>query len=559
MANEPSLDEMKTGLQELYKTNPHILEGIRATTDPDIIKREYYQNLPKMVKKIISTNTDIINQEPSYYMKEFTFAEVTGSTEEVFKYEIGASLFKLYEAKQEEIYSIIQQNDPAVLLESLNEEPHAFLIDIFAEGSNYMKNRISFKTKQEIQCENNNPIVESYITQAKSDWTRTPFFSNKYNKYVIKLSGLPYTDKSPAVDKLFLITANAINNYFIQDSANPALGLQIVKDEPIDDTLGETDCECKKVKNSFICSEFNILPDLTDNVKKILYNLSFVNQAQKSQIMLQFNALLQAFPAQYENVIRNTLMEDVYITMYNFGHGAGYYYVDAKKQTFVYFNSIIAVLNYKGDTLYVPLYNLIQVYPFAMNDYYYSFLYMDNNPPATVGKGKWYERTPATMDFYKFLTEKIQWYAKKYDENPDNFIRGNYRGADYINYIKEEAKAFNKTHKPYVYTYKSRPFVEPDFSRLLGGRTKHKGTKHKGTKHKGTKHKGTKYKVTKHKGPKHKVTKHKVTKHKVTKHKVTKHKVTKHKGTKYKRLKQKRRITRKRRENKKMGKFTRKL
>jgi hypothetical protein len=482
MANEPSLDEMTTALQELYKTNPHILEGIRTNTDPDIIEQEYYRNLPKMIKKDIASDIDIINQDPNYYMRDFTFEEaidirneltktsLENNEEKRFRFEIGCSLFKLYESQQQNIYSAIQQDD---LLESLNEDTNAFLIDIFATDSRYNKDRISFKTKQEIQCVSTNPIVESYITQCKKDWPRTPFFSNKYNKYVVKLTGLPYMDDSPAVDKLFLITVDAINNYFIQEHATPAIGLEIIKEEQIDETLGKTDCECKKIKNTLICSEFNILPDLTYNVKKILYNLSFVNQTQKSQIMLQFTALLQAFPEEYDKVIQATIGDEGYMS-YNLGHGAGYYYIDAQKQAFVYLNNIILVVIYKGDTFYVPLYNVVQVYPFAMNDYYYSFLFVDNNPPAAVGQGKWYERapkTPVTVDFYKFLIEKIQWYMRKYDENPDNFIRGNYRGADYISYIKKEAKEYNKMHKPYVFTYKTRPFKEPDFSRLLGGKT----------------------------------------------------------------------------------------
>lgn len=484
--DEPTLEEMKTALQELYKDNPHILDSIRTTSNPEIIKREYQQNLPKIIKKKFVTSTNIINQDPSYYMNQYTFDEAIDPSnqntvidfdspeESLFKFEIQASLFKFYESKQEEISSIIQQNNPDVLLESLNENPNAFLIDIFADGSNYNKDRIFFKTKQEIQCVSTNPIVESYITQSKKDWYRTPFFSNKYNKYVNKIPGLPYTNDSPEVDKLFLITVDAINNYFMQDNGTPEIGLQIVKEEPIDEKLGEIDCECKKIKNTLICSEFNILPDLTENVKKILYNLSFINQSQKSQIMLQFNALLQAFPEQYAQVIQTTLGDEGYMN-YSLGHGGGYYYIDTQKKVFVYINNIILVVIYKGDTFYVPLYNIIQVYPFEMNDYYYSFLYVDNNPPATVGKGNWYERapkTPVTVDFYKFITEKIQWYARKYDENPDNFIRGNYRGADYVSYIKKEAKEFNKTHKPYIYKYKSRPFVEPDFSRLLGGKTK---------------------------------------------------------------------------------------
>ena len=296
-----------------------------------------------------------------------------------------------------------------------------------------------------------------------------------------KKAGLPYTNESPAADKLFLTTVDAINNYFMQDGASPAVGLQIAQDEPIAETLGETDCECKKVKNTLICSEFNILPELTANVKKILYNLSFVNQAQKSQIMLRFYALLQAYPDPYAAVVEATLGADGYLN-YNLGQGGGYYYIDAKNQAFVYFNSIIAMVNYRENVLYVPLYTLMQIYPFAMNDYYYSFLYVDNNPPAGVGKGKWYERAstaPVTADYYAFLAAKIRWYTQRYDANPRDFINGRYNGADYINYIKKEASDYAKTHKPYVYQYQSRPFKAPDFSRLLGGRRKRRTRKQK--------------------------------------------------------------------------------
>jgi len=506
MANKPALNEMKAALQELYKTNPYLLEGLRSTNDPDIITREYYQNLPKILKKHLATDADIINQDPNYYMQDFTFAEAldphngateTSRQEKKLQLEIGASLFKMYESKSADIYRIIQTDD---LFESINEDPNAFLIDIFADGATN-KDTIAFKTKQEIQCVSTKPIVESYIAQSKKDWGRATFFSNKYNKYVNNFSGLPYTQDVPEVDKLFLITVDAINNYFMGDntSPGPGIGLQIMTDEPISDSLGETDCECKKVKNTLICSEFNILPDLTDNVKKILYNLSFFNQSQKSQIMLRFNALLQAFSEQYATVIATTLGDDGYVN-YNLGQGGGYYYIDAKAQSFVYLNTIILVVIYKENTIYVPLYNVIQIYPFAMNDYYYSFLYVDNNPPAIVGQGNWYERAPklpVTADYYKFLTAKIQWYTRKYDENPANFINGRYRGADYTSYIKKEANEFNKTHKPYVYSYQSRPFVEPDFSRLVGGKTQRR--KHKQTKRLKRKHKRTKGLKHKHK------------------------------------------------------------
>ena len=206
MANETSLDDMKTALEELYKANPHMLDGLRTTTDPAIITKEYYKNLPKMIKMELATDADIINQEPRYYMQEFSFAEAlaassgsgSGSGKDAqFKYAIAASLFKQYESKQQDIYRILQENDPALLLELSPEDPNADFLNIFAADSTYGKDRICFKTKQEIQCENVNPTVESYIVQANKDWTRTPFFNTKYNTYVEKKSRLALYKRIP--------------------------------------------------------------------------------------------------------------------------------------------------------------------------------------------------------------------------------------------------------------------------------------------------------------------------------------------------------------------------
>jgi hypothetical protein len=258
--------------------------------------------------------------------------------------------------------------------------------------------------------------------------------------------------------------------------------LQIDNQENVEEQLGEIDCDCEKVPDQpLICASFDTLQIPNDNIKKILYNLSFIHQSQKSEIMLNFQKVLQRYQAEHDSILANTLGEGANI-QYNLGEGTGYYYMDAKNQACVYINTLILItILPSGELFYVPLYNMMQIYPFKMDDYYYTFLYVDNGPPATVGEKKsWFTRqtdTPVTADYYNFIAEKIKWYLQRFTANERDFIDGKYVGADYISYIKKKSEEFKKAHKPYVYTYKSPKFVPPEqtpitSARLLGGKTR---------------------------------------------------------------------------------------
>jgi hypothetical protein len=259
--------------------------------------------------------------------------------------------------------------------------------------------------------------------------------------------------------------------------------------------------------------------------------------------MLRFKHLMNAFQTHYDGLLGPDGFLD-----YNLGEGVGYSYLDSKNNAFVYINTLILVVVLPdGGVLYVPVYKVIQVYPIQLSEYYYTFLYVDNDPPATVHeRTKWWQMNkqkqpsmPITSDYYGFLREKIGWYLQKYQQRPEDFENGRYKGADYLKYITAKATAFQKTHKPYVYEYKSRKFVEPDFSRLLGGTrqlsNKRKRVTRKRRLNKTKKQSKSKCKQSKSKRKqskrkqsksKRKQSKRKQSKRKQSKRKQSKHKVT---------------------------------
>ena len=495
---------IKIQREELSK---FLKQNIPPDTPDEIVEKEYDRYLGKILSKKITANSDIISQELSDYIEKTTSKND----------QVAFAFFSFYEEKSKEIYKIIKDDDPTLLITIDNQDPSSAVIDIFSPESTYNKDIICLKTQQEIQCVSDNPYVESYIKQSKKDWTRSPFYSSKYNEYYKKLEHkktdqytekadvLPYLNSGPDADKLFLITADAINNYFMSSQYYP--GLQIDTQENIQENLGKIDCDCEKVEDHpLICSGFNVLQIPNDKVKKILYNLSFINQAQKSEIMKIYFNLPQVYKDLYDQLTLNVVGEDGNL-MYNLGEGPGYYYMDEKNQSGVYMNSLIVmVTKSNGDLIYVPLYKIIMIFPFEISDYYYTFLYVDNDPPANVGKKKSFfsSQSSITAEYYTFLGEKIKWYL---DKPSTDFINGKYVGADYLNYINKKANEFNKIHKPYTAPpYRSPTFVPPEktpitSSRLLGGKTRrkynNKTKKHKTKKHKTKKHKTKKYKALK--------------------------------------------------------------
>jgi len=470
----PPIEIQREELSNFLKQN------ISPDTPDEIVEKEYDRYLGRIVGKKISSNSDIISQEVSDYIQETTSKND----------DIAFSFFSFYEEKSREIHKIIKDDNPALLIAIDNQDPSSAVIDLFSPESTYNKDRICLKTQQEIQCVSDNPYVESYIKQSKKDWTRSPLYSSKYNGYYKKLEHkktdrntekgdvLPYLNSGPDADKLFLITADAINNYFMGPQYYP--GLQIDTQENIQENIGEIDCDCEKVKDHpLICAGFNVLQIPNDKVKKILYNLSFVNQSQKSEIMKIYFNLIQVYKDLYDQLTINVVGEDGNL-MYNLGEGPGYYYMDEKNQSGVYMNSLIfMVTKSNGDLIYVPLYKIIMIFPFEMNDYYYTFLYVDNDPPSNVSKNKSFfsSQSSITADYYNFLGEKIKWYL---DKPARDFNNGKYVGADYLSYINKKANEFKKMHKPYTAApYRSPKFVPPEktpitSSRLLGGKTRRK-------------------------------------------------------------------------------------
>jgi hypothetical protein len=451
-----------------------------SNLNPDAFNPEYVSNpqfYPKFLmdkeKATSYVKESYISQEPSEY-----FREETNVKPQIL------ALFSLYEEKQREIYEIINKNDPAVLLEVDSTIPNATFIDIFSDESTYNKDRICLKTPQEIPCTEENSTVESYIIQCKKDWNRAQYFSSKYNKYFINLPGKPYVDDSPAKDKLFLITVDAINTYLMSDVFY--LSLPISNSEQVEPDLGTISCDCKKTPdNHLICESFTHLQIPNEKVKKILYNLSAFDQGPKHAVLSMF--LSGVYETYYDKYIQlQDLFEGIQL-LYTINSDVNCTYFDAKNKALVTINQINLIVEqpnsrYGVSSFMIPLYNVIKINPVEINDYYYTFLYVINEPPAIIGdQSKWYEKkstVPITSMYYKFLEDKIKMYMDKAITQPDDFNGFSYAGADLLSYINKKATDFTKTHKPYVSPpYKSPKFVPPEKTlltspRVLGGKTR---------------------------------------------------------------------------------------
>ena len=453
-----------------------------TNSNPDSFNSNYLKTL-KSYHPDFLTNGDraksymaehYISQDPNDYFREMEREDP-----------IVFALFSFYEERQREIYDIIRNNDPSVLVEVDNTVPNATLIDIFSDGSTYNKDRICLKTRQAIPCSKEDSTIESYISQCKKDWNRAQYFSSKYNTYFVNVQNQPYVSPSPDTDKLFLITVDSINKYFMDDSFYP--GLQIDNTEQVDENIGDISCDCEKLPDNHVtCASFYNLQIPNDKVKKILYNLSAFDQNPKHAILNMFVfGLYKTYISKY-NSIADSIVEGSNLT-YTINSDINCSYFDSKNKAFISINQIILVVEAPVsfqplfETFSIPLYNVIKINPFEMSDYYYTFLYVINEPPAVMGDGsKWYERksaTSITSDFYQFLEKKIKIYMDKANKRPSDFDGFIYKGADYMSYINKKATEFKKTHKPYVYTYKSPKFVPPEktpltSSRLLGGKTR---------------------------------------------------------------------------------------
>jgi len=446
--------------------------------NPDSFNTGYLTN-PEFYPELLSNG----ERAKSYMAKSFISQDPNDYFREMVREDpIVLALFSFYEERQREIYETIRNNDPSILVEVDSTVPNATLIDIFSDGSTYNKDRICLKTRQEIPCSKQDSTIESYILQCKLDLDRAQYFSSKYNKYFINVRHQPYLDHSPSADKLFLITIDAINNYLMDDTFYP--GLQINNTEQVDTNIGDISCDCEKLPdNHLTCASFYSLQIPNDKVKKILYNLSAYDQNPKHAILNMFyNGLYKTYISKY-NSIADNIVEGSNLT-YTINSDINCNYFDSKYKAFVSINQIIMVVEAPVsfqpvfETFSVPLYNIIKINPFEMSDYYYTFLYIINEPPAIIGK--WYERkstTPITSDYYQFLEKRIKIYLDKVIKRPSDLVGNTYKGSDYMSYIDKQAEAFKKTHKPYVYTYKSPKFVPPEktpltSSRLLGGKTR---------------------------------------------------------------------------------------
>lgn len=499
----PSIEIQREELAKFLK------QSISADTPDEVIEKEYKRYLGRILSKNISENLEVISQNPNDY-----FREIVQTNPVIF------SLFNFYEQKQSEIYEIIRNNDPSVLIESEPTVPRASLINIFSDESTYNKDRICLKTKQDIPCVNLDSKVESYISQCKKDWNRSQYFSSKYNTYFVNLPNKSYVNSSPDTNKLFLITIDAINNYFMNDSFYP--GLQIDNTEQIDENIGEISCDCEKLSdNHLICASFYSLQIPNDKVKKILYNLSAFDQNPKHAILDMFSSgIYKTYIAKYQNIISN-VGEGINLT-YAINTVISGNYFDSKNKAFISINQLMLVVEppISGyglpppfEMFSIPLYNIIKINPFEMSDYYYTFLYIINDPPSIVGK--WFERlstTPLTSDFYQFLENKIKMYMDIVIKRPGDFINSTYKGADYMSFINKQAEEFKNTHKPYKYTYKSPKFVPPEktpltSSRLLGGKTRrrHKKKSRKLKHVKRTTHRKSKRRLKKKRSIKYKI------------------------------------------------------
>ena len=369
--------------------------------------------------------------DPDYYMREKTFDELNAANNQdgtkAFYF------FDFYETKKTDIYNYIK-NSKDKMIETNIKNINNTLINMFS--TKYNINTLVFKTKQYIPCTKKN-IVGEYIEQSADDWNRGLFFSTKNNKFYQIIPNLPYIKNN----KQFLIVSSATLNYLISDSKmgfNLSIRQQQMNDINIE-SINETGCNCTIPEdNDLICETFEQLPIDNYAVKKVLYDLTFVHQSWGAGVYKMFNTLLTSFPSEY-NILKDKFNTRDLI----YSNSIFYKYFDTERKTMVVISQLRLNLFPNGDLASVPIYNIIQIYPFDINEYNYTFIYIDDH----INK---FKLPKNSKDYYRFLKDKIEWYFRQREKTPEYFDdQGNYIHPHYLEYISRIAGNFKNLHPPF--------------------------------------------------------------------------------------------------------------
>lgn len=377
-----------------------------------------------------------IVDDPNYYMRELTVdeynAKENGDGTKAFYF------FDFYETKKTDIYNYIKNSKEKMIELNINNINNT-LVNMFSKKHNI--NTLAFKKKQYIPCTKEN-IVGEYIKQAAIDWNRGLFFSTKNNKFYQIISYLPYMNSN----KPFLIVSSATLHYLNSDNK---MGFHIsIRQQQLNDinieSINETDCKCTTPENKdLVCETFEQLPIDNYSVKKILYDLTFIHQSWGADIFSMFNTLINLFPSKYtyNYKVSNKLFK---IENPIYSNSIFYKYFDTERKTMVIISQLRLNLLPNSDfRIIVPIYNIIQIYPFDINEYNYTFMFIDDHINI-------FKLPRSGEDYYRFLEDKIKWYLEQYVKTPQYFDdNGNYLHPNYLEYISRIAGKFKTLHPPF--------------------------------------------------------------------------------------------------------------
>ena len=376
-------------------------------------------------------------------------------------------LKNFYKSQRDTIYSIIQQDDPRVLMNVNNKKPYNAFIDAFSIDDK--KDLLCFKHKQELPCEPN-PFMVDTIHQYKVDWERFQFYSSKYNDNYFGIT--PNMPDNPRlymedvgsagllVNKEFLLTSDAVLDHFLsnEEQIDTELIQARIADAPTNEEINNIKCDCIKEEGTSVCVDYNqlLLPNnepVPDDIKKMFSNLTLVTQTLKGYVVDKLMKIFGAFPSsdpsspmyniatdnlknnknvinirkKFKDITNNINKEarEILYSSYILSQNNSTCYIDHEDNTIVYMCNIdlgcflelppLPIVN-------IPMYKLIIVVPVDDLNNYYSFLFIDNGPlqQATAA--------PNTGNFYKKLEGKIRFYWKTFSAHPEEFDDyGNYK------------------------------------------------------------------------------------------------------------------------------------
>ena len=387
-----------------------------------------------------------VSTNPSDY-----FTEVTNNNN------LSKILFSFYEEKQGEMYSIIQQNNPEILVEVDMKNNKYGALESILKNKKYNKNRICLKFKTDITCLSSNTTIDYYFFLYRRDSKNEEFYSLKHNKSYIYNSD-PFGSVS---NKQLMLLVNGINSYLFDNENYDQINIDTSIANQITDDIGSKPCNC--TNEPFICAEFGDLADISLEAKKILFSMYYVNQGLKADRMSLFyrliienfgniNSYLQKMLSPKKSFFKKNVEQQPMYEVSISGIdtiGKSTYYVDSKNKTFVYCTCYSIVISINGDEpYYIPLYKVFSIFPLELNRYCYEFYYIDNEPPYVSNANK---PIFTIDDFRNVLLNRLMTFIDILSKTPDLISQNKrepvYTGQDYLDYMDQKVGLFE--HKVY--------------------------------------------------------------------------------------------------------------